>query len=184
MPLRAGGAAHDKNSGWLSRRLVDFAISGRRLPRVPLWASDLCAVFVRGWKFVIGGGLLSAYGAGAQAKGIVFTHQHWHWPAWWWIFPLFLGIFVAQQLVVKDRRGGDKATGSQRFTETFLEGIATYRRGQLIAGDLEWRAVHTLPSGEAVELSGSEKQPPPIGLPPTSEALSPFAQEAEDQPKQ
>jgi hypothetical protein len=149
---------------------------------MPLWASDIGAILSRGGKFIVGSGLLSAYGAGAQAKGLVFRNEHWHWPAWWWVLPILVTIIVTEFMVIRDRRGNDERQGEpEGFTEAWLQGVAAHSQGLPIPQDVEYRASLTQPGGAAVELSVSQR---PSGLPPTSEALVPFSegQEGEDQP--
>ena len=152
-----------------------------RLRFMPLWVSDLGAVFRRGWSLIVGGGVLSALGAGQQSGRVLYSHHHWHWPSWWWILPFFVGLFLAQQLVIRDRRGNDDTqVGSEGFTEAWLQGVTAHSQGLPIPQDVEYRASLTQPGGAAVELSVSQR---PSGLPPTSEALVPLpeSQEAEDQ---
>jgi hypothetical protein len=77
---------------------------GAILGNVKMLLKDLRAVWKRGWKFIVGGGVISALTASAQVYASVHGHHGWHPPSAWWLVFLFVGWAIAAQLVVKDRR--------------------------------------------------------------------------------
>lgn len=76
------------------------------------WLADIGAVWLRGAKFIIGGGVLSILGYAKSGVHVLHHGGRWYWPSpLWWLF-LVAGIVIAQQLVIRDRRGKTARTPS------------------------------------------------------------------------
>ncbi len=85
------------------------------------WFSDMGAVCRRGWWLIAlfwGTGLI---GAAQQVGRQLYREHSLHWFSPWWLLLFLAGWIAAQQLVIRDRRGGHVTEGTSNLVATVID---------------------------------------------------------------